>query len=93
MRETVKFAFCTLIAGAGVVGSAASDVFSTEILKQQPRGTVIIAVLVTLKYSSTAAGVTIALDVRIGSPSIAKATLIAPAVPSSGTAIFALNVT
>jgi hypothetical protein len=62
-------------------------------LKQHPLGTVIIAVDVTLKYSSTAAGVTIALLVKIGSPSIAKETEIGPAVPSSGTAIFALKVT
>ena len=67
--------------------------FSTEILKQHPRGIVIIAVLVTLKKSSAAAGVTIALLVDIGSPSIASDTDIGPAVPPSGTAMFPLNVT
>ena len=94
MREIVRFEFCTLIGGAGVVaGSADSDTFSTDTFTQHPLGTVIIAVLVTLKYSSTAAGVTIALLVRIGSPSIASATAIAPTVPSSGTAMLPLNVT
>ena len=91
---TVRFAFCTLICGAGVVaGVALSDVFSTDTLKQHPFGIVMIAVDVTLKYSSAAAGVTIALDVRIGSPSIASATLIGAAVPEGGTAMFPLNVT
>jgi hypothetical protein len=75
-------------------------VFSTETLKQQHLGTVIIAVLVTLKKFSevggsvaTEAGVTIALLVRIGSPSIANATLIGPITPSFGIAILPLNVT
>ena len=83
-----------------VAGVALSEVFSTEILKQQPLGTVIIAVLVTLKKFSVvggsvavAAGVTIALLVRIGSPSRARETLIGPTVPPSGTAMFPLNVT
>jgi len=50
MRETVILAFCTRIAGAGVVaGVALSEVFSTLTLKQQPFGTFITAVLVTLK--------------------------------------------
>jgi hypothetical protein len=59
-----------------------------------------IAVLVTLKKLSvvggsvaTAAGVTIALLVRIGSPSNAIATAMGPAVPVEGTAMFPLNVT
>jgi hypothetical protein len=99
---TVKLAFCTNIAGAGVVaGVALSLVFSTLTLKQQPFGTLIIAVDVTLKkfscvggFSAVAAGVTIALLVNIGSPSIAKATLMpAGAVPPSGIAILPLNVT
>jgi len=76
------------------------DVFSTLMLKQQPFGTVIIAVLVTLKKLSSvggtgavAAGVTIALLVSTGSPSIAIAIEIGPTVPPSGIAIFPLNVT
>jgi hypothetical protein len=72
---------------------ALEEVFSTATVKQHPLGTVMIAVEVTLKYSSTAAGVTMALDVRMGSPSIAKATDIGPTVPSSGTAMLALKVT
>jgi hypothetical protein len=62
---------------------------------------VIIAVLVTLKKFSdvggsvaTAAGVTIALLVWIGSPSMARETEMgAGAVPSDGIAIFPLKVT
>jgi len=67
---------------------ALSEVFSTDTLKQHPLGTLIIAVLVTLKKFScvdgsvaVAAGVTIALLVRIGSPSRAILTLIGPTVP------------
>jgi hypothetical protein len=63
-------------------------------------GTVTIAVLVTLKklsvvggFAAVAAGVTIALDVVIGSPSIAKAIAMGPTVPPSGIAILPLNVT
>lgn len=93
MRLTVRFAFCTLIAGAGSAAVAPVLVFSTATVKQQPRGTVMIAVLVTLKYSSTAAGVAIALEVRIGSPSIASDTLIGPTVPFAGIAMLPLNVT
>ena len=92
MREMVRFAFCTLIGCAGVEPSA-SDTFSTAIVKQHPFGTVMIAVLVTLPYSSTAAGVNIARLVKIGSPSIARAIAIGVTVPSSGMAIFPLNVT
>ena len=58
--------------------------FSTETLKQHPFGMVMTAVDVTLKKftfdgaaSAAAAGVAIALDVSIGSPSRASATLIA----------------
>ena len=58
--------------------------------KQHPRGTVTIAVLVTLLYSSTAAGVTIALLVVLASPLTAIATAIGPTVPPVGTAIFPL---
>lgn len=82
-----------MIAVGVLAAVAPNDVFSTETLKQHPFGTVIIAVLVTLKYSSTAAGVTIALLVRIGSPSIVRETAIGPTVPPVGTAIFPLNVT
>jgi hypothetical protein len=98
---TVKFAFCTRIAGAGVVaGVNDSDTFSTEIFWQQHFGTVMIAVDVTLKKFSVvggsvavAAGVTIALLVKIGSPSIASAIAMGPTVPPSGTAMLPLNVT
>jgi hypothetical protein len=84
-----------------VAGVRLSDVFSTDTLKQQHFGTVIIAVLVTLKKFScvggsvaVAAGVTIALLVRMGSPSIARAMMIgAGAVPPSGIAILPLKVT
>jgi hypothetical protein len=87
--------------GAGVVaGSALSDTFSTLTLKQHPLGTLMIAVLVTLKKFSvvggsvaTSAGVTIALLVSMGSPSRAMETAIGPAVPVDGTAILPLNVT
>lgn len=101
MRDTVMFAFCTSILGAGVVaGSALSDTLRTDTLRQQPRGTVMIAVLVTQKklsvvggLAATAAGVTIALLVSIGSPSIANDTAIGPAVPVEGTATLPQNVT
>ena len=63
-------------------------------------GTVIIAVLVTLKKFSevggtgaVSAGVTIALLVRIGSPSMAREMLIGPTSAVSGKAILPLNVT
>ena len=52
-----------------------------------------IAVEVTLKYSSTAAGVTIALDVSLGSPLTVIATAIGEIAPPSGIAMFPLNVT
>ena len=51
------------------------------------------AVLVTLKKSSVAAGVTMALLVWIGSPSIAKLTDIGPTVEPSVSAMFPLKVT
>ena len=78
-----KFAFCKFI---GIV-----LVFSTPTLKQQPRGIVIKAVEVILKYESTTVGVTIALLVKIGSPEIEIAIEIGPAVSSVGTAIFPLK--
>ena len=89
------------MAGAGVKGVNGSDTFSTDTFSQQPLGTVIIAVDVTLKKFSVvigsvtvAAGVTIALLVRIGSPSMASATAIgAGAIAPSGSAMFPLNVT
>ena len=98
---TVRLAFWTSICGAGVVaGSADSETFSTDTLKQQHLGTVIIAVEVTLKKFSVvggtvaaSAGVTIALDVRMGSPSMARAIAIGPTVPPSGIAILPLKVT
>jgi hypothetical protein len=49
MRETVRFAFWTLISGAVPPTAAGPEVFSTETEKQHPFGTVMIAVLVTLK--------------------------------------------
>lgn len=52
-----------------------------------------IATDVTLLYWDSSAGVLIAVDVRIGSPSIASATDIAPAVPVDGTAMLPVNVT
>ena len=54
----VRFAFCTAIAGAGVtVGSDDAGTASTDKEKQQQRGTLIIAVLVTFpKLSPAAAG-------------------------------------
>lgn len=83
-----------------VAGSVLSETFSTLTLKQHPLGMSIIAVLVTLKKFSvvggsvaTAAGVTIALLVRIGSPSSAIAMAMGPAVPVEGTAMLPLNVT
>jgi hypothetical protein len=98
--EIVKFAFCTRIAGAGSAAVAGSDTFSTETFKQHPFGTVIMAVDVTLKKFSvvggsvaTSAGVTIALLVRIGSPSIASAIAIGPTVPPSGMAMLPLKLT
>jgi hypothetical protein len=97
---TVMFAFCTSIGLAGSAGVAGSETFSTDTFQQHPRGTVMIAVDVTLKKLSVvggsvavAAGVTIARLVRIGSPSIASAIAIGPTVPPSGIAMLPLNVT
>lgn len=59
---TVKLAFWTLIAVAGSAAVAPSDTFSTATVKQQPLGTVMMAVDVTLKYSSTAAAVQRAIN-------------------------------
>ena len=52
-----------------------------------------IAVDVTLKYASAMVGVTVASLVAIGSPEIAIASEIGPAVPPVGTAMLPLNVT
>jgi len=94
MRVIVRFAFCTSITGAGVtVGSVVAGTESTDSEKQQQRGTLIIAVLVTLPYSSTAAGVKIALLVSLGSPLTVIATAIGVTVPPSGIEILPLNVT
>lgn len=80
--------------GAGVtVGSVVAGTASTDRLKQQHLGTLIIAVLVTLPNSSTANGVKIALDVNLGSPFTANATAIGVTVAPSGNAILPLNVT
>jgi len=90
----VRFAFCTSITGAGVtVGSADAGTASTPRLKQQHRGTLIIAVLVTFPNSPTAAGVKIALLVSLGSPLTVSAMAIGVTVPPSGMAIFPLKVT
>lgn len=90
-----KFELITLVTGAGTpVGSSTNPLTAlTLTLKQQPLGTVTIAVLVTLLYSSTAAGVTIARKVGRDSPFTAIATAIGPTVPPSGIAIFPLKVT
>ena len=90
----------TTVAGSTVGSFVIPLTASMLMLKQHPFGTLIIAVLVTLKKFSvvggsvaTAAGVTIALLVRIGSPSRARDTLIGPTVPVDGTAMFPLKVT
>jgi hypothetical protein len=88
-----RFALITLIAGAGVsVASVTPLTALTDIEKQHPFGTVTSAVLVTLPYSSTAAGVMIALLVGLLSPFTVIATAIGATVPPSGMAIFPLNV-
>jgi hypothetical protein len=90
----VRFAFCTSITGAGVtVGSLVAGTASTPNEKQQHRGTLIIAVLVTFPKSPTAAGVKIARLVSLGSPLTVNATAIGVTVPPSGMAILPLNVT
>jgi hypothetical protein len=90
-----KLELVTLIDGAGVPAASSTNPLTARTLieKQHPRGTVTIAVLVTLLYSSTAAGVTIALLVVLASPLTATATAIGPTVPPSGTAMFPLKVT
>jgi hypothetical protein len=90
-----KLELVTLIAGAGVPAASSTNPLTARTLteKQQPLGTVIIAVEVTLLYSSTAAGVTIAREVVLASPLTAIETAIGPAVPPSGTAILPLKVT
>ena len=75
-----------------VAGSSSPGTYSTESEKQHPLGTLIIAVLVTLPYVSTAAGTKIALDVSLGSPFTAMAMAMGPTVPL-GMAMLPLNVT
>ena len=65
----------------------------TLICVQQPQGTSIYKSLATLKYSSTAAGVTIIVVVVSGSPLIATVTEIGPGVLSGETAILAPKLT
>jgi hypothetical protein len=94
MRDIVKFELITEMLGAGVaVGSVLPFTALTDRLKQHPFGTVTIAVEVTLLYSSTAAGVTIALLVGRSSPFTAIDTAIGPTVPPSGRLMFPLNTT
>ena len=69
-----------------------SLIFSTETVTQQPQGIVIKVDNETLKASPIAAGTTVATAFPSVSPSSCRATLIAPTVPPSATAIFALNV-
>ena len=77
--------------GAGVVAASAATA-STETEKQHPRGTLTIAVDVTLPYWSTAAGVKIALLVGRGSPLTVIAIAIGATVPPVGSAMLPLNV-
>jgi hypothetical protein len=80
--------------GAGVtVGSDEAGTASTDNEKQHPRGTLTIAVDVTLPYSDTAAGVNIALLVGLGSPLTVTAIAIGVTVPPSGIAMLPLKVT
>jgi hypothetical protein len=81
----IKLAFYTLI--------ASSEVFVTLTFKQQPRGTSINTEDLTLKYYSTAAGVTIMVVAGTASPLMAIAKEIGPTVPPVGTAIFPPKVT
>jgi hypothetical protein len=89
-----RFELITLIVGAGVSAVSVTPLTAlTDRLKQHPLGTVTIAVVVTFPYSSTAAGVNIALLVDLGSPFTAIATAIGVTVPPSGIAILPLKVT
>ena len=83
------------MSGVGVVAasSVVASTYSTDSEKQHPFGTVISAVEVTLPYSSTAAGVKIALLVSLGSPDTASATAIGVTAPPSGIAMLPLKVT
>jgi hypothetical protein len=60
-------------------------------VKQQPLGTVIVARLVTLPYSSTAAGVNIDLLPCCDSPETVIAVAIGVTVPPVGTDILPVN--
>ena len=75
------FAFCTKI---GCV-----LVLRTDKDSQQPEKIAALIALLTLKNSSTAAGVTIIVLAGSVAPSIVMATEIAPTVPPVGIAIFA----
>jgi hypothetical protein len=90
-----KFELITLVTGAGTPAGSSTNPLTalTLTLKQQPLGTVISAVLVTLPYSSTAAGVMIALEVNLGSPQTLIATAIGVTAPPVGIAMLPLNVT
>jgi len=89
-----RLEFCTLITGVGVtVGSSVACTYRTDMDVQQPFGTVMIAVEVTFPYSSTAAGVKIALLVRRGSPFTVSATAMGVTAPPVGIEMFPLNVT
>ena len=91
MRAMVKLPSACVITGAGVaVGSVVADTYSTDREKQQPFGTLMIAVEVTLPKVSAAAGVKIALLVMRGSPLTVIATAMGPAVPPSGMLTFPL---
>ena len=72
---------------------ACVDVFLTETAWQQPQGIHTSVAIDTLLNASAAAGVEMASVDKSGSPSIAIASDIAPAVPPSGTAILPLNST
>ena len=84
----------TLISGVGTVVPSVTPLTAlTATVKQQPLGTVIIAVLVTLSNVSTAAGVDIALLVGLASPLTVIATAIGVTVPPVGIPMLPLKVT
>lgn len=83
----------TLIVGAGSSVALVTPLTALiDALKQHPLGTVTIAVDVTFPYSSTAAGVNIALDVVLGSPFTAIARATGVTVAPVGSPIFAFTV-
>lgn len=81
--------------GVGTVAasSAVASTYLTATLKQQPLGTVIIAVEVTFPYSSVSIGEKIARLDGFASPFSDIATAIGVNAPSVGTEMFPLNVT